>query len=75
MTELLTQFKPLDLAAGGFGQFGLYGSHSIHPRGSRVKSRDDILGMGRNISRRDFINGVAVAAGTLGIPSLSDARI
>ena len=31
------------------------------------------LGMGREISRRDFINGVAVTAGTLAAPSLADA--
>jgi spermidine dehydrogenase len=32
------------------------------------KENDHILGMDRDISRRDFINGVAVAVGTLALP-------
>jgi hypothetical protein len=33
-----------------------------------VNDNDRILGMNRDISRRDFINGVAMAAGTLALP-------
>jgi hypothetical protein len=33
-----------------------------------LKENDHTLGMGRDISRRDFINGVAVAVGTLALP-------
>jgi spermidine dehydrogenase len=39
-----------------------------------VNSDDRNLGMGREISRRDFINGVAVAAGALAAPSLAGAQ-
>jgi spermidine dehydrogenase len=35
---------------------------------------DRSLGMGRDISRRDFINGVAVAAGSLALPELTLAQ-
>ena len=34
-----------------------------------MKSNDRRLGMDRDISRRDFINGVALAAGSLALPS------
>jgi spermidine dehydrogenase len=39
-----------------------------------VNKYDRSLGMGREISRRDFINGVAVAAGSIAASSLIDAR-
>lgn len=41
--------------------------------GPLVNEYDRGLGMGRDISRRDFINGVAVAAGALAAPSLAAA--
>src|SRR5215813_6348697 len=36
------------------------------------EKQDRALGMGRRITRRDFLNGVAVAIGTLGITGLPD---
>jgi spermidine dehydrogenase len=37
--------------------------------GSILRESDRLLGMDREISRRDFINGVAVAAGALALPA------
>ena len=39
-----------------------------------MNTDDRTLGMGREISRRDFINGAAVTAGALAMPSLSSAQ-
>lgn len=38
-----------------------------------MNNDDRSLGMGREISRRDFINGVTATAGALAVPSLSSA--